>query len=223
MSVNHVHHQQHHRILEEGQQRVPMYDGQRESVIEDSILISSVKLGELVGMYRDLYAFTHSAWRNLPNPPGCEPVFVLMWMISAENYDVNHFTITSQEATSNTCVHLWSIIDRIRTVLESNSADWLVGPRNPLGYSASMNMPGAADEYLYPSESIVPPHVEVFTANMNRMQPTIMRRDCDSNFSFTMSLTLRKSRRMIDPNEMAMRNYEIASPMRSTTESRSMD
>ncbi|KAK4897239.1 hypothetical protein LTR49_028029 [Elasticomyces elasticus] len=205
-------------MSEEGQQRA-----RRESVVRDSILISSVKLGELVGIYQDLYAFTHSAWRNLPNPPDCELVFLLMWMISAENYDVNHFTIKWQEATSNTFMHLWSIIDRLRTVPESNNADWLVGPRNPLGYSASMNMPGAADEYLYPSESTVPPYVEIFNANMNRMQPMIMRRDYNSNFSFTMSLTLRKPRRMIDPDEMAMRNYEMASPMRCTTETRPED
>ncbi|KAK0888904.1 hypothetical protein LTR91_023581 [Friedmanniomyces endolithicus] len=202
---------------------VPVFVGQRETIVQDSILISSVKLNELLAMYDDLYAFTHSAWRNLPTPPDCESVFVLMWMISAENYDVNHFTITWQNATSNTFVHLWSIVDRLRTVLESNSADWLVGPRNPVGYSTSMNLPGAVDEYLYPSESIVPPHVEVFSTNMSKMQPKIMKRDYDSNFSFIMSLTMTKPRRMIDPNHVSMHNQEMAFAMMNKASDKKQD
>ncbi|KAK6436900.1 hypothetical protein LTR95_006904 [Oleoguttula sp. CCFEE 5521] len=197
---------------------VPVFVGQREITTETSILLSSVKLNELLGMYQELYAFSHSAWRNLPTLPDCESVFVLMWMISADDYDVNHFTIKWPGATSNTFVHLWSIIDRLRTVLETNSADWLVGPRNPVGYSSSMNMPGAADEYLYPSESIIPPHIEVFSDNMSKMKPKSMKRDYDSNFSFTMSLMLPKPRHVIDSNKMAMRNHGIAFSMRNKAE-----
>jgi hypothetical protein len=202
---------------------VPVYDGQREAMSGDSILLSSVKMNELVGMYEDLYAFTHSAWRNLPPPPDCERVFVLIWMISAENYDINHLSIAWPDATSSTFVHLWSIIDRLRTVLESNSADWLVGPRNPVGYSVSMGMPGAADEYLFPSESIIPPHVEVFSTNMTKMKPKTITRDYDSHFMFIMSLTMKRPRRVIDPNEMAMKNYEKAHAMRNKDQHRSKD
>ncbi len=192
---------------------VPVFVGQRESVAQDSILLSSVKLNELIVMYDDLYAFTYSTWRHLPDPPDCEKTFVLMWMVSAENYDVNHFTIKWPEATSNTFVHLWSIVDRLRTLLESNNADWLVGPRNPVGYSETMNMPGAADQHLYPSEAVIAPHVEVFSSNLSRMEPKAMRVSYDSNFFFMLSLTMSRPKRMIDPNQMTMRNEQIASAM----------
>ncbi|KAK5162694.1 uncharacterized protein LTR77_011247 [Saxophila tyrrhenica] len=190
---------------------VPVFVGQRESVNDESILISSVKLNELTAMYSDLYAFTYSTWRHLPDAPDCERTFVIMWMISAENYDINHFTIKWPEASSNTFVHLWSIVDRLRTLLESNNADWLVGARNPVGYSETMNMPGAADQHLYPSESIIAPHVEVFSSNMARMQPKTIKRSYDSNFFFTLSLTMSRPKRVIDPSQMAMRNDEMLS------------
>lgn len=190
---------------------VPVFVGQRESMAQDSILISSVKLNEMLSMYKELYAFTYSAWRNLPEPPDCEHTFVLMWMVAAEEYDVNHFTIKWPESSSNTFVHMWSIIDRLRTVLESNSADWLMGARSPVGYCQSMNMPGAIDQHLYPSEAVIPPHIRVFTENMDRMEPKKMTQDHSSNFSFIMSLTMSRPKVVIDPNQMAMRNDEAVS------------
>ena len=86
-----------------------------------------------------------------------------------------------------------------------------------------MNLPGAADEYLYPSESIVPPHVEVFSTNMSKMQPKIMKRDYDSNFSFIMSLTMTKPRRMIDPNHVSMHNQEMAFAMMNKASDKKQD
>lgn len=87
---------------------VPVYIGQREGDDEQSIVISAIKLNELVDMYEDLYQFVHETWRNLPLPPDCERTFVIMWLISAEDYCLNHFSIKWEKATSNTFVHLWS-------------------------------------------------------------------------------------------------------------------
>lgn len=189
---------------------VPVYVGERESVAWNAILISILKLNELTNMYSTLYAFTHSTWRNLPSAPGCESVFVLMWIISCENYDVNHFTINWPEATSNTFVHLWSVIDRLRTTLQSTDAEWLLGPRNAVSYCESMNIPGAAETHLYPSESILPPHIEIFSTNMNKMKEVSLTRSYGSYYDFMRSMTLPKIKVPIDPNKMAMRNAEIA-------------
>lgn len=48
--------------------KLPVYVGARESMYTDSISISPVKLDELVDMYEKMYTFTHTIWRNLPNP-----------------------------------------------------------------------------------------------------------------------------------------------------------
>jgi len=194
---------------------VPVYVGERQNVGEDSILISSIKLGELTQMYSDLYQFSHKAWRNLPTPPECESTFVFMWMIASDSYDVNHFTIRWQDATPNTFVHLWSIIDRLRTMLEPANTAWLLNSRDPVGYSTSMNMTGAADTYLYPKESIVPPHVEIFSSNMSRMKCTQLNKDYASSYDFMQSLRLPKTTFQIDIDKMSMRNNEIAHSKRN--------
>ncbi|OAP53856.1 hypothetical protein AYL99_11878 [Fonsecaea erecta] len=52
---------------------VPVRVGER-----DSILINAGKLDDLVGVYEDLYTVTHTIWRNLPDPPDCERVHVIV-------------------------------------------------------------------------------------------------------------------------------------------------
>lgn len=197
---------------------VPVYIGGRESVVGDSIVISTIKMNALLDMYSDLYAFTYSAWRNLPSAPDCEPTYVLMWMISCEDYDVNHITINWPEATSNTFIHLWSIIDRLRTILQETNAEWLLGPRNGVNYFKFMNMPGAADSHMYLSESILPPHFEIFSASMSKMKETNLTRDYTSSLDFMTSMYLPKIATPIDPNKMAMHNAEIAHRNRKRNE-----
>lgn len=85
---------------------MPVYVSERSNAGEDSILISDIKLNELINIYENLYTFTSITWRNLPNPPDYEPTFVIMWIICADNYDVNHFFVSWPGSTSNTFVHL---------------------------------------------------------------------------------------------------------------------
>ena len=190
---------------------VPVYVGERQNIGEDSILISPVKMDELVNMYNDLYAFTYTTWRNLPNPPDCEPTFVLMWMISAENYDVNHFSVSWQGTASNTFVHMWSIIDRLRTTIDTTSSSWLLGSRSPVGYTESMNMAGAADVYLYTKDTIVAPHIDVLCESMSKVTRTELTREYASYFDFKRSMTLSRPKTIIDVGKMAARNARIAS------------
>ncbi|KAK2598040.1 hypothetical protein QQS21_005817 [Conoideocrella luteorostrata] len=89
---------------------VPVYVGDKESIAVDSVSISPVKLDELVQMYEKMY---HS-----PTHYGVltdsEPAFVIVWMIAAENYEVNHFTVKWDGVSVNTFVHLRSTIDRLK-------------------------------------------------------------------------------------------------------------
>jgi hypothetical protein len=188
--------------------KVPVYLGEREAMSGQSILISQVKMSEVVAMYKGLYEFTHKAWRNLPPPPDCEAVFVIIWMLTSENYDINHFTIEWKGSTANTFVHLWSIIERLKTILQPMDLTWLVAARDPLGYSKTMKMTGAADKYLYPIDPIVPPHIDVFVNNMPKMKTEVLENSYSSNFNFMMSLTKRTKKKVMDVNTMAMMNMK---------------
>ena len=75
----------------------------------------------------------------MPDPPDCERVYVIIWMLSAEGYGINHFLVHGishfsvpwQGTSSNTFMHLCSAIDRFRTMIDSSSAFWLIGSRGP--------------------------------------------------------------------------------------------
>ncbi|OAP53935.1 hypothetical protein AYL99_11815 [Fonsecaea erecta] len=188
---------------------VPVYVGERQTIDTDSILISPGKLDDLVGVYESLYAFTHTIWRNLPDPPDCERVYVIMWMISAENYDVNHFSVPWQNTSPNTYMHLWSAIDRFRTMIDTSSAFWLIGSRGPVGYAEFMNLPGAADTHLYPREEVMPPHIGVLSSNMQRCVVTELHTDYPSSYDFKRSMMVRKNAPVIDVSSMHARNIRI--------------
>lgn len=187
---------------------VPVYLGERETMTTESISISPVKLDELVGMYEKIYAFTHTIWRNLPNPPDCEPAFVIIWMISSNDYDVNHLTVSWTGSSANVFVHLWSTIDRLRSSIDSMTSYWLFGSRGPVGYAEFTNMPGAADVYLYPKEIIKPPHIEVLSAEMDMATVTDLNTDYESFYEFRRSLMMRKKMPVIDVSAMLMRTMD---------------
>lgn len=189
---------------------VPVFVDERESSAGPSILISSMKLGDVVSISSTLYRFTHEVWRNLPSPPENERMFVLMWLICSEGYDVNHQTIRWEGSSANTFVHLWSILDRLKTNLESIDMDWLIGARDPVGYSSYLNMTGPADRFIYPSMDIVPPHIETMIRDMNRCEYKEPKRGYNSNYDLMIALMMPKKRNVINPNTMFMNNSRIA-------------
>ncbi|KAK2591299.1 hypothetical protein QQS21_011017 [Conoideocrella luteorostrata] len=71
---------------------LPVYMWSKDSIDIASVSISPVKLDELVQMYETIYTFTHTIWHNLPTLPDCESAVVIIWMIAAEDYEINHFT-----------------------------------------------------------------------------------------------------------------------------------
>jgi hypothetical protein len=168
-------------------------------------------------MYDKIHTFMHSIWRNLPTPSDCEPTFVIIWMISAENYDVNHLTVSWEGSTANTFVHLWSSIDRMRNTMDTMTTYWLLGSRGPMGYAEFTKMPGAADTYLYPREMITPPHIGVLVEEMDRCTTTDLNEEFESFFDFRQSLMIPKRVTTIDVSAMMMNNLDIAeSRMRRT-------
>lgn len=90
---------------------VPDYISERQYTTNHSILISPVKLYELISSYETIYNFTHTIWRNMPNVPDSENAFVLVWMLAADGYDVSHLTVKWEGSSSNTlctCGLLWT-------------------------------------------------------------------------------------------------------------------
>lgn len=189
---------------------VPVYVGQRESMNQPSILVSQIKMDELANMYETLHQFTFAAWRNLPSPPDCEKTFVLMWLIACDKYDVNHFSIKWEDATPNSFVHLWSITDRLRTTFEPINANWLLDSRGPVGYVEELNLGGPVDVHIFPRETIVPPHIGIFTKSMHEATNTNMHTDHTSSFDFKQSLKVTKPRVVLDVDAMARRNMRMA-------------
>ncbi len=191
--------------------KVPVYVGAKESAVTESITISPVKLDELISMYEKIYTFTHTIWRNLPTPPECEPAFVIVWMIAADNYDINHLSVSWEGTSANTFVHLWSTIDRLKNTIDSMTSSWLLYNRGPTGYAEYTKMPGAADTYLYPKEMITLPHIGVLVEEADRRTVTDLTEDFESFYEFRQSLMLPKRTPTIDVSAMMMRNFDIAS------------
>ena len=73
---------------------VPVCVGKRESMLGNSIVVSMIKVDSFVMMYDKIRTFVHTVWKNLAGPPDCEKAFVVIWMIAAERYDINHHSVT---------------------------------------------------------------------------------------------------------------------------------
>ncbi|KAH0829984.1 hypothetical protein FOPE_10829 [Fonsecaea pedrosoi] len=84
---------------------VLVYVDERQATDTDSILISLRKLDDLVGVYESLYAFhAHHLTQPAADPPTARRCTVIIWMISAENYDVNYLSVSSPGTSPNTYV-----------------------------------------------------------------------------------------------------------------------
>jgi hypothetical protein len=170
--------------------KVPVFVGERTQPNTDSILISELRANVIAGVYAKLYAFTHKAWRNIPDAPGCEPPYVIMWMLACEDYDVNHNTIEWPGAGPNTFVHIWSMIERLRTTFTEAGVEWVMGPRDAVGYCTSMNITGPTDTHIYAGERILLPQVAAMSRGMKACRRTDVTRDFVSFFDMETSMML---------------------------------
>jgi hypothetical protein len=85
-----------------------------------------------------------------------------------------------------------------------------------VGYSKFMNIPGAADTYIYLSETILVPYVKVFSTNMPKTKEIKLNKDYASYLEFIRSITLLVARTPIDPNKIAIRNAKLTSEIQKS-------
>jgi hypothetical protein len=181
---------------------VPVYTDSKPNVYEDAIMISTTKLADIVSLYGKFFQFTSTAWSNLPDPPECEKAFVIAWMIASESYDVNHFSIKWSGSNPNTFVHLWAIINRLRTVFDTNTANWFINSRDPVGYCNAMNMTGPADQHIYVRETIMPHHIKVLEEDERLVVTEEVISENASYVAFRMGLMVSNKRRILDISEL---------------------
>lgn len=75
-------------------------------------------------------------------------------------------------------------------------------------YAEGTGMPGAADVYLYPKETIKLPHVDVLLQNMDRCVFTDVAKEFASFYKFRQSFTLPKKVKSKDISAMMMKKHE---------------
>jgi len=167
--------------------KVPVFVGERLEVSGDSILISELKMGVIAGIYEKIYSFTHRAWRNMPPAPGCDPPYVIMWMLACEDYEVNHNTISWTGARPNTFVHIWSMIERLSGMFMETGVEWVVGPREAAGYCTATNVVGPADTHIYSRELHTPPQVVAMAMSMRTSTSMPVNREFLSFFDMEVS------------------------------------
>lgn len=173
------------------------------------IVLSRMKLNEIVSSYNIIYALVHKCWSSLPDPPCDEKTYIFVWMFAAENYCVNHNTISWEGANPNTFVHLWSIVDRIRVALEGGRLNWVVGSRNCADYTKTTGMTGPLDQYMYSSEYVTP--AEILAMDTDLIMPTYRdeKKEFCSYYDFCMDSYLRKPEVVITTSDIAAANYEV--------------
>ncbi|KAJ6038381.1 hypothetical protein N7499_004466 [Penicillium canescens] len=130
------------------------------------IVVDVMKLRKVMCGYDYLREIVHKTWSDLPPPPMIERAQVVVWLIVCNNYCINHSTIKWPGSSPNTYVHLWSIMDRIKTSLTNIDANWL---------------------YMYGKEHITPDQIEAMEMNPELLTYESVGEDFDSFYDFHMS------------------------------------
>jgi len=151
------------------------------------IVVDTMKLREVMCGYDYLREVVHKTWSNLPPSPVPEKTHVVVWLIICNDYGINHSTIRWPGSSPNTYVHLWSIMDRIKTSLTNIDANWLVGSRDCVEYCTTTGMNKPMDQYMYGSEHITPDPIEAMEMNPELLTYEHVGMDFDSFYDFHMS------------------------------------
>lgn len=182
--------------------KVPVYvdmpEGAGTDESRDSIVINRVKMLDLIDAHVFVHTCVHRAWSNLPDPPTDSKTNLFVWMLSAENYCINNYTISWESATPSTFVHMWSIVDRMRGSFENMSLSWVIGDRNCVGYSETMGMTGPIDAHMYVRESVH--STSVLTAIKESGQFTLTNTGCEfsSYYEMHVSMMMPRMPEMVD-------------------------
>lgn len=168
------------------------------------IVIDDMKMNEIMAAYDYLRMLVHRTWSNLPTPPVKEKTHVFVWLIASRNYCINHSTIKWPGSNPNTFVHLWSIMDRIKSSLTSVDSSWLIGSRDCVQYCSTTGMNWPMDTHMYAKQEVIPDQI----AKMER-KPEIFRHDpttkeFSSSYDFQMSAYTPKKMSVVNVSRIGL-------------------
>lgn len=174
------------------------------NVDPSAIVIDIMKMNEIMAGYDYLRMLVHQAWSNLPTPPVREKTHVFVWLIASRNYCINHSTINWPGSNPNTFVHLWSIMDRIKSSLTAIDTSWLIGHRDCVQYCSTTGMNWPMDTHMYAKQEMIPDQI----ASMEK-RPEIFRhdpttREFSSSYDFQMSAYTPKKMRVVDVSRIGL-------------------
>jgi hypothetical protein len=106
-------------------------------------------------------------------------------------------------------MHLWSVINRIRTIFDTNTSNWFINSRDPVGYYTAMNMSGPANHHLYVKEAVTPNHIKTLEEEMRLMTTEDVTKEYSSYVAFRLGLMAPSKKLMINVDEMATRNKRL--------------
>jgi len=192
----------------------------RPSPMRTTISISRTKMNEMVRSYALMYRLAHQCWSNLPEAPCDEKTYVFMWMMAADDYEVNHGTIAWEGSNANTFVHLWSIIDRMRIPLENAKMNWVIGTRNCASYCDTTGMTGPLDAHMYPPEYTTPTQITSIDDNPMPMTYKNVTEEFCSFYDFNASNITIPPEIVITASDMERINNEFIRSTRPSASSR---
>ena len=168
------------------------------------ITINDTKMSEIMAGYDYLATLVNKTWSNLPSPPVKEKTHVFVWLIISEGYCVNHSTIKWPGSSPNTFVHLWSIMDRIKSSLTGVDSSWLIGSRDCVQFCSTTGLSWPMDSHMYPREQIP---LEQITKM--EMSPEVFRRDpttkeFSSFYNFQMTTYTPKKKPVLNISRMGL-------------------
>jgi hypothetical protein len=175
------------------------------------ITIDSGKLREIMCGYDYLRTLVNRTWSNLPTPPVKEKTHVFVWLIASRDYCINHSTIKWPGASPNTFVHLWSIMDRIKSSLMGVDSSWLIGSRDCVQYCSTTGMNMPMDTYMYMKEGIVPDQIAMMERRPEIFRHDPTSREFDSFYDFQMSTYTPKPLPVVNVSHIGLSNITKAS------------
>ena len=208
-------------IIEElrGCAAVPVMLDASPSASTNAISVSRVKMNSMLKSYGTVYSLVNKCWSNLPDPPATERTFVFMWAIAIEGYGMNHSTVKWEGSTPNTFVHMWSIVDRIKSELGRAGLGWVLESRNCEDYCKSTGMSGPLDAHMYSHELVVPTEILSLDEDAVPLVYDNKIEDFSSFYDFVMTARVNEGPTVISASDIAAANDMITTQTRSCTSS----
>lgn len=187
------------------------------NVDQSVIVIDSMKMNEIMAGYDYLRTLVHRTWSNLPSPPVKEKTHVFVWLIASRDYCINHSTIRWAGSSPNTFVHLWSIMDRIKSSLTSVDSSWLIGSRDCVQYCSTTGMNWPMDSHMYVKQQVIPEQIMRMEKKPEIFKHDPTTKEFSSSYDFQMSAYTPKKMPVINVSRIGLSEITKASLFGSTS------